>query len=101
MPAERTGHRPVSQITQRMVPGITCSRRAARRYPVDRTGLAVTTAARITKQPGRGHHGSASREQRVLEMIENDLRITDQQLAAAFAAFTAFASGTRMPGLSG
>jgi hypothetical protein len=37
-------------------------------------------------------------EQRVLDTIENELRITDQQLAAAFAAFTRFASGTRMPG---
>ena len=32
-----------------------------------------------------------------LDAIENDLRITDRQLAAAFAAFTRFASGTRMP----
>jgi hypothetical protein len=36
-------------------------------------------------------------EQRVLDTIENELRITDQQLAAAFAAFTRFASGTRSP----
>jgi hypothetical protein len=42
--------------------------------------------------------GLPASEQRVLEMIENDLRITDRQLAAAFAAFTTFASGTRMPG---
>ena len=41
--------------------------------------------------------GLPASEQRVLEMIENDLRITDQQLAAAFAAFATFASGTRMP----
>jgi hypothetical protein len=36
-------------------------------------------------------------EQRVLDTIENDLQITDLQLAATFAAFTRFASGTRMP----
>jgi hypothetical protein len=36
-------------------------------------------------------------EQRVLDTIENELRITDQQLAAAFAAFNRFASGTRTP----
>ena len=41
--------------------------------------------------------GLPASEQRVLEMIENDLRITDRQLAAAFAAFATFASGTRMP----
>jgi hypothetical protein len=41
--------------------------------------------------------GLPASERRALEMIENELRITDQQLAAAFAAFTTFASGTRMP----
>ena len=41
--------------------------------------------------------GLPASEQRVLEMIESDLRIADQHLAAAFAAFTTFASGTRMP----
>ena len=41
--------------------------------------------------------GLPASEQRVLDTIENDLRITDQQLAATFAAFTRFASGTRMP----
>ena len=41
--------------------------------------------------------GLPASEQRVLDTIENDLRITDQQLAAVFAAFTRFASGTRMP----
>ena len=43
--------------------------------------------------------GLPASEQRVLDTIENDLRITDQQLAAAFAAFTTFANGTRMPRL--
>jgi hypothetical protein len=42
--------------------------------------------------------GLPAGERRVLDAIENELRITDQQLAAAFAAFTRFASGTRMPG---
>jgi predicted nucleic acid-binding protein len=42
--------------------------------------------------------GLPASEQRVLDTIENDLRITDRQLAAAFATFTRFASGTRMPG---
>ena len=41
--------------------------------------------------------GLPASEQRLLDTIENDLRITDQQLAAAFAAFTRFASGTQMP----
>ena len=41
--------------------------------------------------------GLPAGEQRVLDTIENELRITDQQLAAAFAAFTRFASRTRTP----
>jgi hypothetical protein len=41
--------------------------------------------------------GLPASEQRVLDTIKNDLQITDQQLAAAFAAFARFASGTRMP----
>jgi hypothetical protein len=41
--------------------------------------------------------GLPAGEQRALDTIENELRITDQQLAAAFAAFTRFASGTHMP----
>jgi hypothetical protein len=41
--------------------------------------------------------GLPASEQRVLDTIENELRITDRQLKAAFAAFTRFASGTRMP----
>ena len=41
--------------------------------------------------------GLPAGEQRVLDTIENELRITDQQLAASFAAFTRFARGTRTP----
>ena len=41
--------------------------------------------------------GLPAGEQRVLDTIENELRIADQQLAAAFAAFTRSAGGTRMP----
>jgi hypothetical protein len=41
--------------------------------------------------------GLPAAEQRVLDTIEYKLRITDQQLAAAFAAFTRFASDTRIP----
>jgi hypothetical protein len=41
--------------------------------------------------------GLPAGEQRVLDTIENELRITDQQLAAVFAAFARLASGTRMP----
>ena len=41
--------------------------------------------------------GLPAGEQRLLDTIENELRITDQQLAAAFAAFTRFASGAHMP----
>ena len=39
--------------------------------------------------------GLPASEQQVLDTIENDVRITDHQLAAAFAAFTRYASGTR------
>ena len=41
--------------------------------------------------------GLPAGEQRVLDTIENHLRIDDQQLAATFAAFTRFASSTPMP----
>ena len=41
--------------------------------------------------------GLPAGEQRVLDTIENELRITDHQLAAVFAAFATFVSGTRMP----
>ena len=41
--------------------------------------------------------GLPADEQRVLDTIENELRITDQQLAAVFAAFATFVSGTRVP----
>ena len=46
---------------------------------------------------GKNAMGLPAIEQRVLDTIENDLQVTDLQLAAAFAAFTRFASGTRMP----
>jgi len=36
-------------------------------------------------------------EQRILDTIENQLRVADQQLTGAFAAFTRFASGTHLP----
>ncbi len=42
--------------------------------------------------------GLPASEQRVLDTIEKELRITDQQLAGAFAAFTKFASNARVPG---
>jgi DUF3040 family protein len=41
--------------------------------------------------------GLPAGEQRVLDTIENQLQITDQQLAATFAAFARSAGGTRMP----
>jgi hypothetical protein len=41
--------------------------------------------------------GLPAGEQRVLDTIENSLRITDQQLAAVFTAFARIAGGTRMP----
>jgi hypothetical protein len=41
--------------------------------------------------------GLPADEQQVLDTIENHLRVTDQQLTGAFAAFTRFASGTHMP----
>ena len=47
--------------------------------------------------------GLPAGEQRVLDTIENELRITDQHLAAAFAAFPSPASpaARACPGLSG
>ncbi len=41
--------------------------------------------------------GLPANQQRVLDMIEKDLRTTDQELAAASAAFTTSASGMCMP----
>ena len=41
--------------------------------------------------------GLPASERRVLDTIEKELRITDQQLAGAFAAFTRFAGNTRVP----
>jgi len=41
--------------------------------------------------------GLPASEQHVLDTIEDVLRITDQQLTGAFAAFTRFAGTTRMP----
>lgn len=41
--------------------------------------------------------GLPASEQRVLDTIEKELRIADQQLAGAFAAFTRFARNTRVP----
>jgi Protein of unknown function (DUF3040) len=61
------------------------------------TGLGVTAAGQDHQAAREDTMGLPASEQRVLDTIEHDLRITDQQLAAAFAAFTAFASGTRMP----
>ena len=42
--------------------------------------------------------GLPASEQHVLDTIENELRITDQDLASAFAAFTRFAGNARHPG---
>src|SRR5690348_12981254 len=53
--------------------------------------------ARTVRSQGEHTMGLPAAEQRVLDTIENELRISDQQLAAAFAAFTRSASGTRMP----
>jgi hypothetical protein len=41
--------------------------------------------------------GLPASEQHVLDTIEHELRITDQKLTGAFAAFTRFAGTTRMP----
>jgi len=41
--------------------------------------------------------GLPASEQRVLDTIENNLRLNDRHLTAAFAAFNRFASGTGMP----
>jgi hypothetical protein len=53
--------------------------------------------ARTVSSQGEHIMGLPAGEQRVLDTIENELRITDQQLAAAFAAFARFASGTDTP----
>jgi hypothetical protein len=66
-------------------------------YPVTAAGLAVTTASQDHQAAGENTMGLPASEQRVLDTIENDLRITDRQLTAAFAAFTRFASGARTP----
>jgi hypothetical protein len=65
--------------------------------PMPVAGSRLPPPARTVSSRGRHTMGLPAGEQRVLDTIENELRITDQQLAAAFAAFTRFTSGTRMP----
>ena len=60
-------------------------------------GSRLLLQARTVSIQGEHTMGLPAAEQRVLDMIENELRISDQQLATAFAAFTKFARGTRMP----
>jgi hypothetical protein len=65
--------------------------------PMTVAGSRLAPPARTVSSQRRHTMGLPAGEQRVLDTIENELRITDQQLAAAFAAFTRSASGTRMP----
>ena len=60
-------------------------------------GSRLLPRARTVSTQGERTMGLPAAEQRVLDTIENELRISDQQLAAAFAAFTRFAQDTRMP----
>ena len=64
--------------------------------PMTVAGPRLPPHARTVSSQGGHIMGLPAGEQRVLDTIEYELRITDQQLAAAFAAFTRFASGTRM-----
>jgi hypothetical protein len=65
--------------------------------PMTVAGSRLLPRARIVSSQGEHTMGLPAAEQRVLDTIENELRISDQQLAAAFAAFTRFAQVTRMP----
>ena len=65
--------------------------------PMTVSGSRLPPPARITKQPGRGHHGSAGRRAAGPRHDRERDADHDQKLGAAFAAFTRFASGTRMP----
>ena len=65
--------------------------------PMTVAGSRLLPRARTVSSQGEHTMGLPVAEQRVLDTIENELRISDQQLAAAFAAFTRFAQGTRMP----
>ena len=65
--------------------------------PMSVAGSRLLPRARTVSSQGEHTMGLPAGEQRVLDTIGNELRITDQQLAAAFAAFTRFARGTRTP----
>jgi hypothetical protein len=65
--------------------------------PMTVAGSRLPSPARTVSSQGGHTMGLPVGEQRVLDTIENELRITDQQLAAAFAAFTRSARGTQMP----
>ena len=65
--------------------------------PMTVAGSRLPSPARPVSSQGVHTMGLPPGEQRVLDTIENELRITDQQLAASFAAFTRFARGTRTP----
>jgi hypothetical protein len=65
--------------------------------PMPVEGPRLPPPARTVSSQGRHTMGLPAGEQRVPDTIENELRITDQQLAAAFTAFTRFASGTHIP----
>jgi hypothetical protein len=87
------------QITQlkARVHVLATSRPCPRTDPMTVAGSRLPPPASTVSSQGEHTMGLPAGEQRVLDMIENELRITDQRLAAAFAAFTRFASGTRMP----
>jgi hypothetical protein len=87
------------QITQlkARVHALATSRPGPHGHPVTVAGSRLPPPARTVSSRGEHTMGLPAGEQRVLDTIENELRITDQQLAAAFAAFTRFASGTHMP----
>jgi len=87
------------QITQlkARVHVLATDRPGPHRDPMTVAGSRLLLRARTASTQGAHAMGLPAAEQRVLDTIENELRISDQQLATAFAAFTKFAQGTRMP----
>jgi hypothetical protein len=87
------------QITQlkARVHVLATSRPCPHADPLTVAGSRLPPPATTVSSQGEHTVGLPAGEQRLLDRIENELRITNQQLAAAFAAFTRFASGTHIP----
>jgi hypothetical protein len=87
------------QITQlkARVHELAASRPGPHGDPMTVAGSRLPPRARTVSSQGEHTMGLPAAEQRVLDTIENEPRITDHQLAAAFAAFTSLTRGTRTP----